>query len=53
MKVDKQIASQIAAHFCALNCDDADYQSARTAILEFAKTSHRADDLGLAEECEG
>ena len=52
MKVDKRIASQIAAHFCALNCDDADYQAARTAILEFAKTSHRADDLGLAEECE-
>ena len=52
MKVDKRIASQIAAHFCALNCDDADYQSARTAILEFAKTSHRAVDLGLVEERE-
>ena len=52
MKVDKRIASQIAAHFCALNCDDADYQAARTAILEFAKTSHRADDLGLVVERE-
>ena len=52
MKVDKRIAAQIAAHFCALDCDDADYQAARTAIVEFAKTSHRADELGLVEERE-
>ena len=52
MKVDKRIAAQIAAHFCALDCDDADYQAARTAIIEFAKTSHRAGDLGLVEERE-
>ena len=52
MKVDKRIAAQIAAHFCALDCDDADYQTARTAILEFAKTSHMGDELGLVEERE-
>ncbi len=45
MIVDKRIAAQIAAHFCALDCDDADYLAAQTAILEFAKTSHRAGDL--------
>ena len=50
--VDRRIAAQIAAHFCSLDCDDADYQAARTAILEFAKTSHRADDLGLVKERE-
>jgi hypothetical protein len=50
MIVDRRIAAQIAAHFCALVCDDADYQAARTAILEFASTSHRAMDLGLLEE---
>jgi hypothetical protein len=50
VKVDKHIAAQLAAHFCALDCDDADYLAARTAILEFAKTSHRAGDLGLLEE---
>ena len=50
--VDMRIAAQIAAHFCALVCDDEDYQAARTAILEFAKTSHRAVDLGLVEERE-
>jgi len=49
MIVDKRIAAQIAAHFCALDCDDADYLAAQTAILEFAKTSHRAWDLGLLE----
>ena len=52
MIVDRRIAAQIAAHFCALVCDDEDYQAARTAILEFAKTSHRAVDLGLVEERE-
>lgn len=52
MIVDRRIAAQIAAHFCALNCDDEYYQAARTAILEFAKTSHRAGDLGLVEERE-
>ena len=52
MIVDRRIAAQIAAHFCALVCDDEDYQAARTAILEFAKTSHRAMDLGLVKERE-
>jgi uncharacterized protein YjbI with pentapeptide repeats len=52
MIIDRRIAAQIAAHFCALVCDDEDYQAARTAILEFAKTSHRAMDLGLVEERE-
>jgi len=52
MKVDKRIAAQIAAHFCALDCDDADYIAARDAVLAFAKTSHMADELGLVEERE-
>ena len=47
VKVDRRIAAQLAAHFCVLDCDDPDYQAARTAILEFAKTSHRAKDLRL------
>lgn len=47
MIVDRRIAAQIVAHFCALECDDADYIAAREAILEFAQTSHRAKVLGL------
>jgi uncharacterized protein YjbI with pentapeptide repeats len=49
MIVDRRIAAQIAAHFCALECDDADYIAARKAILEFAQTSHRAEELGIKE----
>ena len=47
VKVDKRIAAQLAAHFCAVDCDDKDYQEARKAILKFALTSHRAEDLEL------
>jgi len=50
VKVDARIAAQLAAHFCVMDCDDPAYQAARAAILEFAKTSHRAGDLGLLEE---
>ncbi|MFA5150989.1 MAG: pentapeptide repeat-containing protein [Clostridia bacterium] len=49
VKVDARIATQLAAHFCVLDCDDPAYKAARKAILKFAKTSHRADDLGLLE----
>jgi len=47
MKVDKNIASQIAAHFCALDCDDKDFQKVRKAILKFALTNKHARELGL------
>ena len=47
VKVDKRIAAQLAAHFCVLDCDDNDYIEARNAIMDFAKTSHRANDLGI------
>jgi len=47
VKVDRRIAAQLAAHFCVLDCDDPDYIKARDAVMEFAKTSHRAKELGL------
>jgi hypothetical protein len=47
VKVDAKIAMQLAAHFCVLDCDDHEYAAARAAILEFARKSHRASDLGL------
>jgi hypothetical protein len=49
VKVDVRIAAQLAAHFCVLDCDDPAYIAARAAILDFARTSHRAEDLGLIE----
>ncbi len=50
VKVDRKIAAQLAAHFCALDCDDLEHQAARESLLAFAKTSHRAHDLGLTED---
>ena len=47
VKVDLRIAAQIAAHFCALDCVDKEFMKVRRALLKFAKTSHRAKDLGL------
>lgn len=49
VKIDVKIAAQLAAHFCAVDCEDKEYQKARKAILKFAKTSHRANDLGLED----
>ena len=47
VKVDRRIAAQLVAHICALDCDDNDYQALRKLMLPFARTSHRAEDLGL------
>ena len=47
VKIDSKIAAQLAAHFCAVDCEDKGYQKARKAILKFALTSHRAGDLNI------
>lgn len=49
VKVDTRTAAQLAAHFCALVCDDPDYLAAREALLPFARKSHRATELGLLD----
>lgn len=49
VKIDGRVAALLAAHFCAVDCDDPDYQTARAELLAFAKTSHRARALGLLE----
>ena len=48
--VDRRIAAQIAAHFCALVCDDPEVIASQEALLPLARTSHRAADLGLLEK---
>lgn len=50
VRVDRRIAAQLAAHFCVLECDDPDYQTARDAVLPFARSSHRAEELGLISD---
>ena len=49
MKVDDRIAMQIAAHFCALDCEDEEFIAARNSILAFARKSHIAGFLMLPE----
>ena len=47
VKVDVKIAAQLAAHFCALDCDDPAFLDAREKLLAFARKSHRASDLNI------
>ena len=49
VKVDAQIARQIAYHFCRLDCDDPEYLEARKAIAEFANKFHRVEECGRIE----
>ena len=47
MKVDRQIALQILAHFCALDCDDMDIKAIQLdkTVNSLALQSHRAHEL--------
>jgi hypothetical protein len=46
VRVDRRIATQIAYHFCRLNCDDPEYLAAREALARFANTFHRVEECG-------
>ena len=46
--VDAKIAAQLAYHFCAVDCDDPAYITARNAVLDFANKMHRTDVPRLA-----
>jgi hypothetical protein len=46
VKVDAQIARQLAYHFCRLDCDDTDFIAARNAVVDFANRFHRAGECG-------
>lgn len=47
VKVDLAIVSQLAAHFCALDCNDPHYVAARKKLLPLAKLSTHAKDLEI------
>ena len=49
VKVDRQIAAQLAYHFCRLDCGDPDYIEARNAIVNFANEFHRVEECGWLE----
>jgi hypothetical protein len=40
-KADKRIASQIAYHFCMIDCDDEEFVNARNSLLDLANKFHR------------
>jgi hypothetical protein len=45
--LDIKQVRQLAAHLCAVDCDDPEWMPFREALLPFARLSHRADHLGL------
>jgi len=47
VKVNLKLSMQLAAHFCALQCDAPEFKEARKSIIKFALKSHRAKDLGI------
>ena len=51
--VGEKLAQQIAAHFCALICDDPETKRMQALLLDYARNSHRANyllDEGEGEE---
>ena len=42
--VDKRIAVQLAAHFCAVICDDPEIKRVQKYLKKTAKQSHRAEE---------
>lgn len=49
VKVDVEIARQLAYHFCRLDCDHPEYIAARKAIMEFANWYRGAKEYGRIE----
>ena len=49
-KVDVKIATQLAYHFCALDCGDAEFIEARKALLSFANKFHRIPEVPKLED---
>jgi len=45
--VDRSIFLQLLAHICAVKVDDDECLEAQKALVDLAKQSHRAQDLGL------
>ena len=48
--VDKQIAAQLAYHFCRLICDDEEVKQAQKLVRGLANQFHRVDECGVLED---
>ena len=49
VRVCKQIAVQLAYHFCRLDCDDPEVIAAQNAIIPLANQFHRVYECGKLE----
>ena len=49
VEVDRNVAAQLAYHFCRLDCDDPEYVKARNSIVKFANTFHLVGESGIPE----
>jgi hypothetical protein len=49
VRIDLKIARQLAAHFCAVECDYPEYKKIRKLIIKFAMKSHVSEELELIE----
>ena len=49
VEVDRNVAAQLAYHFCRLDCDDPEYIQTRNAVVPFANTFHLVGESGIPE----
>lgn len=47
VKIDRKQFAQLAAHLCVVDVDDDECKDIQQYLIGIAKTSHRANDLGL------
>lgn len=47
VKCDVRLASQLAYHFCRLDCDDAEVIAAQNALIELANKFHRVEECDV------
>lgn len=52
VKVDAEIARQLAYHFCRLECDDPEYIRLRNEMIDFANGFQRVEECGKLEKME-
>jgi hypothetical protein len=47
VKCDIRLASQLAYHFCRLDCEDKEVVAAQNALITLANKFHRAEECGV------
>lgn len=47
VKCDIRLASQLAYHFCRLDCEDKEVVAAQNALITLANKFHRVEECGV------